>query len=75
MKMPLSLSDSELAAVMQAVRPIDPRERDQFLRDVDAELAKYELIGPGIIGRVVVKVQRKYLAPRTGHNVGSKYGH
>ena len=29
----------------------------------------------GIIGRVVAKLQREHLTPRTGHNVGSKYGH
>lgn len=33
--MPLSLSDDELMAIMDAARPIDPRERDQFLRGVD----------------------------------------
>jgi hypothetical protein len=30
---PLSLSDAELAAVMEAARPIPPRDRDQFLRE------------------------------------------
>jgi hypothetical protein len=32
---------------------------------------------PGIVGRVVAKVQRQHLAPRSGpgRNVGSKYGH
>jgi hypothetical protein len=30
---------------------------------------------PGIVGRVCSKLQRAHLAPRTGHNVGSKYGH
>jgi len=61
--MPLSFSDDELMAVMEAARPIDPRCRDQFLRDVAAELAKYELLGPGIVGRVVAKVQRAHLSP------------
>jgi hypothetical protein len=70
----ISLSDSELSAVMEAARPIHPRERDQFLRDVVAELAKYELLGPDIIGRVVAKVQRQHLAPRTGHNVEANTG-
>jgi hypothetical protein len=43
----ISLSDSELAAVMAAARPIDPRERDAFLRDVVAELAKYPELRDG----------------------------
>ena len=71
----MSLSDSELTAVMTAAAPIYPRERDAFLRDVVAELAKYPEIGPGVVGRVVREIQRQHLAPRTGHNVGSKYGH
>ena len=50
--MPLSLSDSELAAIMEAARPIPPRDRDAFLRDVAAELAKYPELGPGVVGRV-----------------------
>jgi hypothetical protein len=70
----LSLSDSEMLAVMQAARPIDPRERDQFLRDVAVELSKYELLGPGVIDRAVAKVQKQHLAPRTGHHVGSNWG-
>jgi hypothetical protein len=59
--MPLSLSDDELAALMTAARPIPPRDRDQFLRDVAVELAKYPEVGPGIIGRVCSKLQRQHL--------------
>jgi hypothetical protein len=33
---PISLSDSELAAVMSAAAPLHPRERDAFLRAVIA---------------------------------------
>jgi hypothetical protein len=34
----LSSSDDELSAVMEAARPIPPRDRDAFLRDVASEL-------------------------------------
>ncbi|MEY9183150.1 hypothetical protein ABIG06_004731 [Bradyrhizobium sp. USDA 326] len=71
--MPISLSDSEMAAVMDAAAPIDRRARDAFLREVFGELAKHEVIGPGIIGRVVRDIQRRHLAPRTGHNVVGKW--
>jgi hypothetical protein len=37
---PLSLSDGALAALLDVARPIPPRDRDPFLRDVTAELAK-----------------------------------
>ncbi|MCA1390779.1 hypothetical protein I6F20_17065 [Bradyrhizobium sp. IC3123] len=42
----ISLSDFELAAVMDAAAPIDRRARDAFLREVFIELAKHEVIGP-----------------------------
>jgi hypothetical protein len=66
----ISLSDSELQIVMEALHR---RDRDPFLRDVAAELGKYPEIGIGIIGRVCAKIQRQHLAPGTGHNAGSKY--
>ena len=62
----LSLSDSELVAVMEAARPIPPHERDEFRRDVAVELEKYEVIGPGIIGRVCSGTQREDINRPTG---------
>jgi hypothetical protein len=62
--MPLvGLSDSELAAVMDAARPLAPKDRSEFLRAVASELAKHELLGPGVVGRVVSQMQRKYFDP------------
>jgi hypothetical protein len=69
----ISLSDSELAAVMEAARPIPARDRDQFLRDVASELAKYELLGPGIVARVVRDIQRQHLNPPSMRGIGGKY--
>jgi len=71
----ISLSDPELAAIVEAARPIHPRERDAFLRAVAVELGRYPELGPGVIGRVVAKVQRENLnMPRRGNHVGSKWG-
>jgi hypothetical protein len=67
-----SLTDDE-RIVMEAARPIPPRDRDQFLRDVAAELAKYSELGPGIIGRVTAKLQRQHLAPRAFRNGVTKW--
>jgi hypothetical protein len=47
----------------------------QFRESATVVLQRYPELGPGILGRVVAKVQRQHLAPRTGHNVGNKYGH
>lgn len=73
--MPLALTDDELAAIMSAAAPLQPHQRSQFLRDVVAELAKYEVVGPGIIGRVTAKLQREHLNPSRLHHHGvSKFG-
>jgi hypothetical protein len=39
---PISLSDSELVAIMDACRPSQPRDRDRFLKDIATELAAAE---------------------------------
>jgi hypothetical protein len=72
--MPLALNDDELAALMDCARPLAPRDRAEFLREAAAELERYELLGVGLVARVCAKIQRRYLATRTGHNVGSKWG-
>ena len=70
----ISLSDDELAAVMEAARQIPARDRDQFLRDVAVELAKYPELGPGVIGRVCSKLQRAHLnGARDLRGVGGKW--
>jgi hypothetical protein len=73
--MPLGLTDAELAAIMAAAAPLQPRDRDQFLRDVASELARYPEVGPGVIHRVVAKIQRAHLNPPRYLNGVSKYGH
>ena len=49
----ISLSNSELQIVLTAAKPIHPRDRDQFLRDCAAELSRFEVLGVGIVSRVV----------------------
>ena len=68
-----SLSDDEMSAVMEAARPIPARDRDQFLRDVAAELKKHLEIGPGVVGRTVARLQRQHLAPRSYRNGVNKW--
>lgn len=65
----------ELAELQAAARPIPPRDRSEFLRDVAVKLSRYPELGPGIIGRVTAKLQRAHLnMPRRGNHVGSKWG-
>ena len=69
----ISLSDAELAAIMEAARPIHSRDRDQFLRDVAIELSRYPEIGPGVVGRVIGKLQRQHLNAPSLRGVGGKW--
>jgi hypothetical protein len=55
--MPLSLSDEELAAVMDAAAPIPGHARNRFLQDLAAEVAQHSEIGPGLIGRLAREMQ------------------
>jgi hypothetical protein len=60
---PIHLSDSELTAVMNAARPLAPRDRDRFLQDIAAELAALPVLGDGAVHRAIVTVQRKHFDP------------
>ena len=59
--MPLSLSDDEYAAVMQAAGPIHPQQRDDFLRSLAAELRHHPVVGPGLVHRLAADLQRGYV--------------
>ena len=59
--MPLSLSDDEYAAVMQAAGPIHPMQRDDFLRALAAELERHPATGVGLVHRLCAELQRRYV--------------
>jgi hypothetical protein len=61
MSKPLALSDSELEAVMAAVRPLDVAVRDAFLQGVAEALAGHAVLGPGVVARVCAEAQRAVL--------------
>lgn len=61
---PLRLTDLELDAVIRAARPIAVHRRDEFLQAVAQELAAYGgELGPVVVYRTVVEVQRRYFDP------------
>ena len=45
-------------------KPVPVPDRDAFLRDVAAELGQHEVVGPGLLHRVISEAQRRYIAPR-----------
>jgi hypothetical protein len=61
--MPLQLSDAEITAVMNLAQPIDRRRRDEFLREVVAEIEASRQTGEGWVHRVARQLQRKYFDP------------
>jgi hypothetical protein len=66
MPTPLSLTTEEMDLLLSLARPIDQRQRDQFLHEVAAELeAKRQAgeIGEGSVHRVARTVQRRFFDP------------
>jgi hypothetical protein len=62
--MPVSLSDDELAIVMDCAAPLALKDRDVFLHDVAAALAKHPgELGRGAVHRLVREMQRRYFDP------------
>ena len=60
----LRLTDQDFERLMQAARPLQVSDRDAFLKDVAAELGRYEVVGPGLLHRVISEVQPRYIAPK-----------
>jgi hypothetical protein len=60
MAQPISLTDSELDAVMRAARPLSPRDRDRFLRQIAEAIAALPERGPGSVYRAITSVWRQH---------------
>jgi hypothetical protein len=58
---PIRLSDSELAAVFDAAKPLAIDLRDPFLRAVAHELQGCREIGPGVVHQVCREQQRIFM--------------
>jgi hypothetical protein len=60
---PIRLTDDELTAVMSAARPLAVERRDAFLQAVAHQLSGHNVIGPGVVHRVVAETQRQFFDP------------
>jgi hypothetical protein len=60
---PVKLSDRQLAAVFDAVKPLSVASRDAFLRDLAAALQGITDPGDGDVARAIRAVQRKHFDP------------
>ena len=45
---------------MQAAKPVAEADRDALLKDIAAELGQHEVVGPGLLHRIISEVQRRY---------------
>jgi hypothetical protein len=76
--MPLSLTTEEMDLLLALAAPIDQRQRDQFLREVAAEVEAASAqtgVGPGlgVLHRVGRVVQRKYFDPPAVPNASPRF--
>jgi hypothetical protein len=58
--MPLSLSDDEYFAVLQAAGPIHPLQRGAFLIALAEELERHPVVGPSLVHRCAADLQRRF---------------
>jgi len=56
----LPLPPHEIDLVMQAVKPVAESDRDALLKDVAAELGQHEVVGPGLLHRIISELQGRY---------------
>jgi hypothetical protein len=67
----LALSDSQMVTIMNAARPLSPKDRSALLRDLAMALADREL-GDGVVARTCTEVfQRCWRAPNLSPMSGS----
>ena len=56
----LRLPAHEFDRLMQAAKPVAEPARDAMLKDIAAELGQHEVVGPGLLHRIISEVQRRY---------------
>ena len=56
----LRLPAHEFDLLMQAVKPVAEPDRDALIKDIAAELGQHEVVGPGLLHRIISELQRRY---------------
>ena len=60
---PISVSDSQLAAILRAAAPLRRQDVEDYMRMVAEALRTRPMIGDGDVYRAVEAAQRKYFDP------------
>jgi hypothetical protein len=63
MPTPISLTDAQLDEIMTACRPLQPRDRDLFLKAVAQAIVELPERGDGAIHRAIASVWRQHFDP------------
>jgi hypothetical protein len=56
----LRLTEHDFERLMHAAKPVAGPNREAFFKDVAAELGRHEVIGPGLLHRIISEVQQRY---------------
>ena len=56
----LRLTDHDFDRLMQSAEPLAAPDREAFLKDIAAELSRYEVVGPGLLHRIIMEAQQRY---------------
>jgi hypothetical protein len=56
----LRLPDHDFDRLMQAAKLVAASDRDAFLKDIAVELGHHEVLGRGLLHRIISEVQRRY---------------
>ena len=62
--MPVSLTDDELAIIMDFARPLAPLARSAFLNALSIELGRERQLGPGLVSRICRNLQAIFRSAR-----------
>ena len=71
----LRLTDHDFDRLMQAAKPVPVPDRDAFVREVAAEVGRHEVVGPGLLHRVMSEVQRRYIGDEGTPRQNSMFDH
>ena len=73
---PISVSESQLAAILRAAAPLRQQDVEDYMRMVAEQLRARPMIGDGDVYRAVEAAQRKYFDPPSLGGLTSvpKYG-
>jgi hypothetical protein len=64
--MSLALSDAQINHILLTTRPLQPRERQEFMAQLLEDLLnRRDEIGEGELGRLLRDLQRRYFTPPT----------